>query len=288
MLWKSRSKSAKKKCLHGMPRTSIDCYSQVSVSAQKGLGFDFLNRSLSLRCINPTKLGKRKSVHLLGLKKLQLVLDLDHTLLHSIQCSRLTASDRCLKNLAVRECDPKCGDLFIDVKGEWITKLRPFVRSFLKEASALFEMTVFTRAQKPYAERMVKLLDPDGCYFKSRVMVREDCIGEGYKYKSLTKVPGMESNILILDDKENVWANHSRNLIQMEPYHYFACGSLKYNMLNASMDAPALANPIKMDESEDDGPLAMTLALLREIHSRYFDSDPRVGGMDVRTLLREL
>lgn len=43
-----------------------------------------------------------------------------------------------------------------------LTKLRPFVRTFLKEASKLFEMDIYTMGKRSYALQMAKSLDP-GC-----------------------------------------------------------------------------------------------------------------------------
>lgn len=83
-----------------------------------------------------------------------------------------------------------------------MTKLRPFVHSFLKEASELFEMYIYTMGDRPYAEQMAKLLDPKREYFGDRIISRDD--GTARHQKSLDVVLGQESSVLILDDTENV------------------------------------------------------------------------------------
>ena len=51
-----------------------------------------------------------------------------------------------------------------------MTKLRPFVRTFLKEASEMFEMYIYTMGDQHYASEMAKLLDPQGEYFSAKVI----------------------------------------------------------------------------------------------------------------------
>lgn len=85
------------------------------------------------------------------------------------------------------------------------TKLRPFVRTFLKEASSMFEMYVYTMGERPYAIEMARLLDPGKVYFDSRVISQADCTQK--HQKGLDVVLGADSAVLILDDTEcvSIW-----------------------------------------------------------------------------------
>ena len=83
-----------------------------------------------------------------------------------------------------------------------VTKLRPYVRTFLKEASELFEMYIYTMGERPYAIEMAKLLDPDKVYFDSRVISQADCTQK--HQKGLDVVLGLDTAVLILDDTEAV------------------------------------------------------------------------------------
>lgn len=83
-----------------------------------------------------------------------------------------------------------------------MTKLRPFVHTFLKEASNLFEMYIYTMGERPYALEMAKLLDPGDIYFNSRIIAQGDCTQR--HQKGLDIVLGQESAVLILDDTEAV------------------------------------------------------------------------------------
>ena len=83
-----------------------------------------------------------------------------------------------------------------------LTKLRPFVHTFLKEASKLFEMYIYTMGERAYALEMANLLDPGKIYFDSRVIAQSDCTQR--HQKGLDVVLGQESAVLILDDTEAV------------------------------------------------------------------------------------
>nr|GEX81908.1 hypothetical protein [Tanacetum cinerariifolium] len=55
-----------------------------------------------------------------------------------------------------------------------VMKLRPFVYDFLKEASNLFEMYIYTMGERSYALEMANLLDPGMVYFNSKVIAQGD------------------------------------------------------------------------------------------------------------------
>ncbi|KAK2646755.1 hypothetical protein Ddye_021950 [Dipteronia dyeriana] len=55
-----------------------------------------------------------------------------------------------------------------------MTKLRPFVHTFFKEASEMFDMYIYTMGDRPYALEMARLLDPNKEYFNAKVISRDD------------------------------------------------------------------------------------------------------------------
>ncbi|GAA0141413.1 hypothetical protein LIER_35389 [Lithospermum erythrorhizon] len=56
-----------------------------------------------------------------------------------------------------------------------MTKLRPYVDDFLREASGLFEMYICTMGERAYAKQVANILDPHNVFFNSRVIAQEDC-----------------------------------------------------------------------------------------------------------------
>lgn len=83
-----------------------------------------------------------------------------------------------------------------------LTKLRPFVHTFLKEASRLFEMYIYTMGERAYALEVARVLDPGRVYFNSKVISQSDCTQR--HQKGLDVILGAESTVLILDDTEMV------------------------------------------------------------------------------------
>ncbi|KAL5747378.1 hypothetical protein ACOSP7_024376 [Xanthoceras sorbifolium] len=120
------------------------------------------------------------------------LLDLDRTLLHTRAFEKLTSEELHLK----KQTDENvCNGSLYYLDHGFLVKLRPFVRTFLKQASTMFEMYV------------AKFLDPESKYFfNSRFITREDInqIGQEHK-KSLDLVLGDKRGIVVLDDTKTGW-----------------------------------------------------------------------------------
>lgn len=254
-----------------------------TIEDDHSLPFAFLLPSLRLSYEYADRVREENTRTMLALKKLHLVLDLDHTLLHTVRQSNLTPQEEerlipeAERNM---EGGPKGGgDIFLvelETSEGYITKLRPFVQEFLREARQMFELTVYTMGGRVYSSRMTKLLDPDGKYFSDRVIAREDCTVRGRK--SLDMVLAKESNVLIVDDTETVWPDHAENLMAIEPFYYFTHGSKKRGV------RPGFG----LNEGEQDSALATALQALKGIHQRYFDPALGLQGGDVRGLVQQV
>nr|XP_027067736.1 RNA polymerase II C-terminal domain phosphatase-like 4 [Coffea arabica] len=97
----------------------------------------------------------------------------------------------------------------------------------------------------PYKLKMVELLDPKKMYFSSRVIAQEDWTQKNKK--RLDVIPGKESAILILDDKEKAWKKHKENLILMAGYQFFASSRHRSGRetKNSTSDASASGTIVK-------------------------------------------
>ncbi|CAD6238123.1 unnamed protein product [Miscanthus lutarioriparius] len=195
---------------------------------------------------------------LLRTRKLTLILDLDHTLLDSTGLDdRLSPVEQANGLTRHAKSDPTAGLFRLgSARVRMLTKLRPFARGFLEQASAMFEMCVYTLGNRDYARAVVKLLDPDGAYFGGRVVSRDESTRQDSK--SLDVVPGAEAAaVVILDDSSDVWPDHQENLILMHPYLYFAdsCRTFGYGVLT-------------------------------RVHQGFFDSVLRGRCSDVREVIR--
>ncbi|XP_026432299.1 RNA polymerase II C-terminal domain phosphatase-like 4 [Papaver somniferum] len=159
-------------------------------------------------------------------KKLPLVLDLDHTLLHSVRiCTVLKDDQDYLNKKAIvvsSDNDIKglgsSGDNLYNYRGMY-TKLRPHTRDFLKQLSDRFEVFVYTLGTRAYARNMCRLLDPEGVFFKS-IKSRDDSTFEDRKNLDILAGPD-EKNTIIIDDNKYVWEEHNNNLIEIDEYKFF-------------------------------------------------------------------
>ncbi|XP_052199388.1 RNA polymerase II C-terminal domain phosphatase-like 4 [Diospyros lotus] len=241
---------------------------------------NYIHKDLRLGNDEIVRLRNRDLKNLFRQKKLYLVLDLDHTLLNSTRLVDVTPEEEYLLGQTDSLEDVSKGSLFRLDYMHMFTKLRPYVRTFLKEVCDMFEMYIYTMGERSYALEMAKLLDPEKVYFSSRVIAQDDSTQR--HQKGLDVVLGQESAVLILDDTEPVWGKHKENLILMERYHFFAssCRQFGFNCKSLSQ--------LKSDESETDGALASILKVLKQIHRIFFDSEPGIdlADRDVREVLK--
>ncbi|BAB02545.1 unnamed protein product [Arabidopsis thaliana] len=215
----------------------------------------------------------------LNMKKLHLVLDLDLTLIHSVRVPCLSEAEKYLIEEAgstTREDLWKMkvrGDP-ISITIEHLVKLRPFLCEFLKEANEMFTMYVYTKGTRPYAEAILKLIDPKKLYFGHRVITRN----ESPHTKTLDMVLADERGVVIVDDTRKAWPNNKSNLVLIGRYNYFRSQS---RVLKPHSEE-------KTDESENNGGLANVLKLLKGIHHKFFKVEEEVESQDVRLLLKDI
>ncbi|XP_024539796.1 probable C-terminal domain small phosphatase [Selaginella moellendorffii] len=121
-------------------------------------------------------------------EKPTLVLDMDETLIHA---HKATAS---LKLFSGK----------ILPLERYLVAKRPGVDIFLDEMSKIYEIVVFTRAVKPYADRILDRLDPAGNLFAHR-LYRDSCstkeVGGRKVVKDLSRLGRDLRHTVIVDDK---------------------------------------------------------------------------------------
>ena len=170
---------------------------------------------------------------------IDIVLDLDLTLVSSCRFADVTSDPR-LHSLidthitrrieaekAETSGSPSIDGLYaLENVGVW-TKLRPGCRAFLAELGNidLVRVHVVTNGERKYADAVIRILDPDGRVCGNRIIARDRCgIADGNCIKtpalSLLGI-GDEATVLMVDDDERVWPDHSRNLISTEQYLFF-------------------------------------------------------------------
>ncbi|KAA0176926.1 hypothetical protein FNF27_01748 [Cafeteria roenbergensis] len=173
----------------------------------------------------------RTQSRLLRARRLRLVLDIDHTLLHA------TCDERAAVIVS------SCGLHTFEGEGvPYFVKLRPAVRTFLRLCQPFFELSVDTAGTRAYARRVVAVLDPTGDLFGQRIVTRSDHNYMQTQQKSahwLHRSLGDASMMVVLDDTAAVWGRTApANLVQIEPYKFF--GSFQDVNNSAGVSATAL------------------------------------------------
>ncbi|XP_012837727.1 PREDICTED: RNA polymerase II C-terminal domain phosphatase-like 4 [Erythranthe guttata] len=256
---------------------------KLEVSKSSSLKLRYIHKNLSLAKNEMDRLRDENSKRLLRDRKLSLVLDLDHTLLNSAGFSVITDEEEYLN--CERDVLPEYlkSSLFRVDLTKTLTKLRPYVNTFLKEASKLYELHIYTMGGFLYALEMAKLLDPENIYFNSRIISRDD--STRMFEKSLDVVLGKENATVILDDSESVWCKeHKENLIVIERYHFFANSCKQFGVDHKSH------SQLKSDENESEGALANSLKILQQIHTLFFDMGQKdsLEDRDLRKVLKSV
>lgn len=141
---------------------------------ESGVAFGYIHKDLRLGSKEINRLQGADLKNLLQSKKLILILDLDHTLLNSTRLADMSPQEEYVKHEAESMRANPERSIFQLFGTHLLTKLRPFVRTFLQEASKMFEMYVYTMGERPYALEIAKILDPNRSYFDTRVISQAD------------------------------------------------------------------------------------------------------------------
>lgn len=106
---------------------------------------------------------------------------------------------------------------------KYYLKLRPYFRELIRFCEDKFEMHVYTMGNRKYAENIIKIIDPSNIYFQNRIITRDE--NENLLEKNLNRLSSEHSNIVVLDDRGDVW-NFCTNLINIRPYYFFKSGDI--------------------------------------------------------------
>lgn len=235
---------------------------------------------------------------LLASKKLSLVLDLDHTLIHctnEVKTKLVPTED--LKQFKLKD------------NHLYTVKFRPFLKNFLSEANKLFEIYIYTMGTRDYATNIVNLLK-ELCSFEipdNQILSRQDC--PDMTMKNLKRIfPIQDTMVIIVDDREDVWQVEpgviSNNLLKIEPYHYFIIQQevnepLKDKSLSETPEkdfAKQCCPPIfPLPTPEEPGPfpskpetdnyLEIFWELLVQCHSEFYNG---ISNQDTKSIIRRL
>ena len=225
---------------------------------------------------------KEKAAGLHGARKLALILDLDHTLIHT------TAVDHAPADIETLNAD-NIHHLGIDEKVEgigtltkhYIVKKRPHLDTFLHTAHEQFQMTIYTAGTRKYAAAVANMMDPTGKLFSGRIVSRSDVPNDKHAglEKSLARLfLGDSSMAMIVDDREDVWkGEQDRQLYVVRPFvHFKGAHEVDNTAGNTSSEdrvismMPCNDKPANSSIAVDDQ-LLRTLQVAQELHEEYYN-----------------
>lgn len=261
--------------------------------------------------VQETKVSDLKSI-----RKLALILDLDHTLVHATEVLGPPPPASVLEQqegvwvLALEDKeDPAVQQAAAAAKASGAKSVplkhhllaaRPHLSAFLAEAHKICQMTIYTAGTRRYAEAVARLIDPSGRLFSGRMVSRSDVPNDksGGLDKSLERLfLGDASMAVVIDDREDVWkGKQADQLLLVKPFHHFrggrdinnASGATSFNgavqEAGDAFIALSGSNPgarLSVDEAgrpPKDDQLVRCLEVLRQLHSLYFDT-PNPGSV---------
>ncbi|KDO32632.1 hypothetical protein SPRG_02333 [Saprolegnia parasitica CBS 223.65] len=200
-------------------------------------------------------------------KKLVLVLDLDHTLLHAVRSQDVVDA---INEDALR--------FYIrDIPDEHVLQLRPGLSTFLSELSSLYDLHIYTHGTRKYAERIAEIIDPDNSLFHHRIVARTDTPDVAHKSLKLLFPSCDDSMIVVLDDRVDVWKENAGNVFIIEAFHHF---NTRAEINNASGGAPSTK-----ERKRQDNHLTKALRVLKLVHEKFYHAP---GSNSVKAIMEQM
>lgn len=203
-------------------------------------------------------------------RKLNLVVDLDHTLVHSVPLDYYEALGKHHDSEFLR-MEQHAQDIHVSDELKAVVKVRPGTRELLSALRDDYNLYIYTMGTREYAQHVRSILDPEGDIFHERVMSR--CDAPNKDQKKLTYLGLRDRDTLILDDTPQVWASHIASLLQVDRYMFFpehVCGPSRFTY--------------RRDETDDTNILGRIQRALERVYATH--TETRSG--DCRVALEKL
>ena len=138
-----------------------------------------------------------KDTEEINLQRLQVVLDLDLTLVETVETGSLETGHMDSQEVVQAGCTSDIYNLSIL---KFITFKRPGVKRFLNELHKFADVSIFTAGTQEYADRILQDLDPDHRIVKRKY--RHHC--EKGKVKDISLLSHSPCRTVVIDDNPNL------------------------------------------------------------------------------------
>ena len=155
---------------------------------------------------------------LLSVKKLNIVLDLDWTMIYAFRTSMAYSEPQVeleLRRLKVKYSHLKLEKKYIPSSQIYlIIAIRPNLSDFLSKLVRIATLYIYTSAEEEYARIVTSLIDPTKRFFEGRILAVGSRNTDGHIEKSLDMLKIDDyNNILIIDDQIDVWKVEYRDFV---------------------------------------------------------------------------
>eukprot|EP01104_Vermistella_antarctica_P019358 TRINITY_DN7555_c0_g1_i1.p1 TRINITY_DN7555_c0_g1~~TRINITY_DN7555_c0_g1_i1.p1 ORF type:complete len:388 (+),score=74.57 TRINITY_DN7555_c0_g1_i1:154-1317(+) len=188
-------------------------------------------RGNSTPYLPPSNFRLTRSPHLWGSKKFRMVVDLDHTIIHTARSDEFRLPDPPPPG---RQCVDDSDHRYDDVIEfavpndplPYFGHFRPGYMEFLLRSAEHFEMHLFSFGRGPYVETVLEMMGSLSTLFRSVTSLDDWPLGSqaGKNLHHLFPESAYSMPTVIVDDnKRNVWRHErdQRSLIDVIPYRFF-------------------------------------------------------------------
>ncbi|UJR20205.1 hypothetical protein I4U23_023336 [Adineta vaga] len=190
---------------------------------------------------------------LLRKRKLHLLVDLDQTIVHTSNSPKHHTSSSEINTFHLDH----------PVSQTLHAKFRPGLKEFLTNLQPYYVFHIVTFGDRPYANTIVKLIDPNGTFFSHRILSRDECISLTDKSANLgTLFPSGDALVCMIDDREDVW-RYAPNVVRVKPYTWFdGVGDINSTYL------PKISHTSVINDN--DHYLCRLEMILKQIHTKFY------------------
>lgn len=162
---------------------------------------------------------------LIAARKLQLVVDLDQTIIHAAVDPTIGEWQKDPENPNYDALKDVRAFQLLDDAGSrqecwYYIKLRPGLEQFLENIAEKYELHIYTMGTRQYAQQIAKIIDPAQKYFGDRIVSRDE--SGSMHAKDLARIfPVDQRAAVIIDDRADVWT-WNPSLIRVLQFEFFA------------------------------------------------------------------
>ncbi|KAL0211379.1 hypothetical protein P9112_009677 [Eukaryota sp. TZLM1-RC] len=233
--------------------------------------------SLSVSSTEAARRGAAQRSQLLQQRKLSVVLDLDHTLLHCTCVPLANVRDISFtKQDLLSRSTPEAAISFFDLDyHRYFIQIRPFATKLIKKLhSSNYQVYVFTMGTRAYALKCLKILGVLSEIPETHVFSRDDVDPKSGRKTIIRIFPAGTTMTVIVDDKIDVWGSFARVVHQVVPFLHWK----GERSVAAELELP----PIPKEKC-----LLEVLELLNYIHLKFFEFIDKGNETNVAEIIKE-